>query len=138
MMTSCPASTPNRIVFLPNMNGVGFQCKLRIDETPTHPLNDDEKMVMALPTKIREEVVTGVRSLNHVCYEIWREIKYERERYPLDKEKTMLKVAVLVSLFCLVFFFVFYEDSAYKTWFLQFCFALLLGCCKLWLIQMGC
>lgn len=75
-MTECPASTPQRIVFLPNMNGVGFQCKLRVDETPVHVLNDDEKMVMALPMNIRQEVVEGVRSLNHVCYEIWREIKY--------------------------------------------------------------
>jgi hypothetical protein len=34
-MTECPASTPNRIVFLPNLNGVGFRCRIRLDE----PLN---------------------------------------------------------------------------------------------------
>lgn len=48
----------------------------------------------------------------------------------------MLKVAVLVSLFCLVFFFVFYESPEVSTWFLQVCFAMLLGCCKYRLIKM--
>lgn len=77
MMTECPASTSNRIVFLPNLNGVGFRCKIRLGETiPQESFNEDEKIVDRLPVAVKEEVVSGIHSVNLACYQTWREIKY--------------------------------------------------------------
>lgn len=79
MMTECPASTSNRIVFLPNMNGVGFRCKLSSNQSVAHEsLNEDEKLIEKLPLAIKEEMIRGIRTVNDHCYQTWKEIKYER------------------------------------------------------------
>ena len=41
MMTECPASTRNRIVFLPNLDGVGFECRLKSGINRITSLNND-------------------------------------------------------------------------------------------------
>jgi len=51
-----------------------------------------------------------VRTINAQCYQTWREIKYERENFPLEKEKWLLNVSVLLSILCIGLFFTFHAD----------------------------